>query len=312
MVDTLITGGSVIDGTGAPARRADIAITEGRVAAIGDLGDEVARSRIDATGLVVTPGFVDVHTHYDAQLMWDPAATPSPLHGVTTVLGGNCGFTIAPLTPQDAPYLREMMARVEGMPLDVLEAGASWDWRSFGDWLDRFEGNVAVNAGFLVGHSTLRRVVLGESGMRDPATPDQVRALAAALDEALAAGGLGFSSSMAPTHNDGSGMPVPSRGASESELLALCEITGRRPGTSLEFIPPLGAFSEEAMSLMSAMSRAADRPLNWNLLSVNAADPGGHTRQLAASDHAAAVRTLSCRLNIVATGGISACGSCSR
>lgn len=288
MVDVLITGGSIVDGTGAPARQADVAVSDGRIVAIGDLRDEVAGRRIDVVGLVVAPGFVDVHTHYDAQLMWDPAATPSPMHGVTTVIGGNCGFTIAPLEPEHVPYVREMMARVEGMPLEVLEAGTSWDWRSFGEWLDRFEGRLAVNAGFLVGHSTLRRLVLGDTGMREAASPEQVRALAAALDEALASGGLGFSSSLAPTHNDGEGKPVPSRSAEASELLALCGVTGRRPGTSLEFIPPLGAFDEQSMSLMSAMSRAADRPLNWNLLSVNAADPEGHTRQLAASDHAAA------------------------
>ncbi|MGH8976590.1 MAG: amidohydrolase family protein, partial [Acidimicrobiia bacterium] len=171
MLETLIRGGTVVDGTGAPARRADVGITGGRVVAVGDVTDEAARV-IDAGDLVVAPGFVDPHTHYDAQLFWDPAASPSNLHGVTSVIAGNCGFTLAPLDPDDADYLRRMMAKVEGMPLPALESGVPWQWRSFSEYLGALDGNVGINVGFLVGHCALRRNVMGTDATGCAATPD--------------------------------------------------------------------------------------------------------------------------------------------
>src|SRR6476469_8019682 len=160
MLDVVIRGGTLVDGTGAPSRRADVGIRDGRVVEIGKVGDEDAAETIDADGLVVAPGFVDPHTHYDAQLFWDGLATPSIWHGVTTVIGGNCGFTLAPLKERDADYTRRMMAQVEGMPLAALEDGLPWSWESFGEFLDALDGGVGVNAGFMVGHCALRRYVL--------------------------------------------------------------------------------------------------------------------------------------------------------
>ncbi len=225
-----------------------------------------ARRTVDAAGLVVSPGFVDIHTHYDVQALWDPAVTPSPLHGVTTVIGGNCGFSIAPLTPEHVDYVMRMMARVEGMALEALRAGPAWDWRSFGEWLDRFDGRLAVNAGFLAGHSTMRRVVMGDTATTDRATPEQIAGMVDLLHESLAAGALGFSSSLGEAHTDGDGNPVPSRAATPDEFLALAAAVRDHAGTTLEFIAAMGEIPPDRAELMADMSLAADRPLNWNLL----------------------------------------------
>jgi N-acyl-D-aspartate/D-glutamate deacylase len=284
MLDCVIRNGDVIDGSGAARRHADVGIQDGRIVSIGKV-DEDAAETIDADGRIVAPGFVDIHTHYDAQVFWDPAITPSSLHGVTTVVGGNCGFTIAPLEKSEADYLMRMLARVEGMPLESLEAGVPWDWQSFGEYLERVEGTTALNIGFLVGHSAIRRVVMGEDAVGKPAGPEQLEAMIGLLHESLSAGGLGFSSSQATTHNDGDGNPVPSRAADRDELVELAGAVREHPGTTLEFIPTVGAFDDEHMELMTAMSVAADRPLNWNVLAVTSRMPGTDSK-LAASDFA--------------------------
>jgi N-acyl-D-aspartate/D-glutamate deacylase len=286
MVDTLISGGFVVDGTGAPGALGDIGIRDGRFVPVDELGTNPRV--VDAAGLVAAPGFVDVHTHYDAQLAWDPSASPSPLHGVTTVLGGNCGFTLAPAGDDHAGYLMRMMARVEGMPLEALEAGLSWDWSTYEDWAGRLEGAIGVNAGFLIGHSSVRRVVMGDS-CHDEATDAQVEAMARIVADACAAGALGFSTSTAPTHNDADGVPVPSRGAHPDELVALAGAVRDVPGTTLECIlaGSLNGFTDEEKDLFVRLSLAGNRPINWNVLSVSTLNPDGYRSQLAASDYAA-------------------------
>ncbi|MFI5047665.1 MAG: amidohydrolase family protein [Acidimicrobiia bacterium] len=272
MLDHLIKGGTVVDGTGDEPYVADVGIRDGRIVEIGDVTDDAA-SVLDADGLLVTPGFIDPHTHYDAQLHWDGWATPSSQHGVTTVIAGNCGFTLAPLKAEDALYTQRMMARVEGMPIESLQQGPSWQWRTFGEFLDRLDGQVAVNAGFLVGHCALRRWVLGEDAVERASTEDEVAAIAALLDESLAAGGLGLSLSRSYTHTDGDGRPVPSRLASEDEALALCDVVGRFDGTSLEAITDgcIRGFDDDSAEFIAQLSARARRPLNWNLLPIASA-----------------------------------------
>jgi N-acyl-D-aspartate/D-glutamate deacylase len=286
VLDVLVTGGLVVDGTGTPGRPADVGIRDGRVVAVGKV-DEPASRTLDAAGLVVAPGFVDLHTHYDAQAFWDTTLSPSPLHGVTTVVGGNCGFTIAPLAPEDGEYLMKMLARVEGMPLESLEQGVPWDWRSTGDYLDRLESSLTPNIGFLVGHSALRRAVMHDDAVGKQATPEQLAAMCQLLGEGLQAGGLGFSSTWSRTHNDHEGNPVPSRHATREEMLALCDVVGEHPGTTLEFIPGTAPFTDDLVDVMAAMSRTANRPLNWNVLQVYSRNKEMVDHQLAASDYAA-------------------------
>ena len=286
MFDVVIRNGLVVDGTGSPGQTADVAIRDGRIVAIGEVSDK-GNHEIDAEGLVVAPGFVDVHTHFDAQVFWDTTLSPSPLHGVTTVISGNCGFTIAPLEPEHGDYMMRMLARVEGMPLASLQQGVPWNWRTFGEYLDAIDGSLMPNAGFLVGHSALRRTVMGERSVGEFASDDELQAMKELLAESIAAGGLGFSSSWAKTHNDAAGDAVPSRHASETELVELCSVLKDTSAVALEFIPTIERFDDEVYQLLTDMSVAADRPLNWNVIFANARQADVIQEKLRASDFAA-------------------------
>jgi len=290
MYDLLIQGGLMVDGTGAPRVTADVAVVDGRIAAIGDLAGSEATEVIDATGKVVCPGFVDPHTHYDAQLFWDPYATPSCQHGITSVVMGNCGFSIAPLgDDSDAEYLAAMLVRVEGMSPAALAEGVDWNWRSFGDFLGRFEGKLGVNVAGMVGHSALRRMVMKDDAVRREATAGELVQMQRILAQSLEAGGLGFSTSRSFTHSDGDGRPVPSRTAAVDEVVALCGVCAEYPGTTLEWVADgcMNGFTDDEVDLMTRMSLAARRPVNWNVLTIDAARPDDYRNQLAACDRVA-------------------------
>ena len=290
MLDVVIKGGDVVDGTGATRRRADVGIKGDRIVKIGAV-DEPAVRTIDATGKLVAPGFIDVHTHFDAQVFWDGALTPSPLHGVTTALAGNCGFTVAPLSddPADAEYLLRMLARVEGMPVETLRSGVPWNWTSTASYFDRIEaGGVGINLGFMIGHSAIRRIVMGADATKRESTPEELERMKTLLRAGLEAGGLGFSTSYARTHNDADGNMVPSRNAATSELIELARVTGEFEGTGLEIIPQVGPFDQWALDLMTDMSVAAQRPINWNVMVVTQANFDECQAKLAAGDLARA------------------------
>jgi N-acyl-D-aspartate/D-glutamate deacylase len=287
VLDLLLEGGTVVDGTGAEGFLGDVGVRDGRIVAVGTV-DEPARRTLNATGRVVAPGFVDPHTHYDAQILWDGGVSPSPLHGVTTIVGGNCGFTIAPVSPSTTDYIMRMLARVEGMPVATLEAALNFRWSTFGQWLDVLEGAIAVNAGFLVGHSTMRRLVMGESAVGTVATEEQVAEMMALAHQSMDAGALGFSTSRAGSHRDHRGDPVPSRHASIEETLALASTVRDHAGTIMEIVPTAEFyFTDDDIALMTDMSLAGRRSVNWNLLGVL----GGEEKirnKMASADHAQA------------------------
>jgi N-acyl-D-aspartate/D-glutamate deacylase len=290
VLDLLILGGTVVDGSGAPASTGDVGIVDGRIVEVGQVSGP-AKETVEGDGLVVAPGFIDLHSHYDAQLFWDPTLSPSPLHGVTTAVSGNCGLTLAPAAPDDREFLTRLLARVEAIPVEALLASVRYEWESFAELLDVIEAKpLALNLGFMVGHSAIRRSVMGPAASTDKASPAQVEAMRALLGAALAAGGFGFSTANVATQVDGDGRPTPPNLADPSEFIALAAECGLHPGTSIEFIPGsfLTGFSDDDVDLMAEMSAAANRHLNWNTPLINRGAPDLYQRQLRATDVAKA------------------------
>ncbi len=216
----VIKGGTVIDGTGEPGRRADVLIADGRVVEVGE--DLQGDRTLDATGCVVAPGFIDIHTHYDAQVFWDPALTPSCFHGVTTVVGGNCGFSIAPIRPGDAELMASTMEKVEDMNPATLLEGVPWDFETFPEYLESVERHGTVlNYGAYIGHTALRLYAMGDEAVGRPANADELERMGEIIREAMEAGAVGFATSFAATHLGADGSPIPSRWADRAELEAL-------------------------------------------------------------------------------------------
>ncbi len=279
--DLLIRGGRVVDGTGMRAFRADIAVRDGRIGRIGRV-NERARRVIDADGLVVTPGFIDVHTHYDVQLDWDPLATPSSWHGVTTVLAGNCGFTLAPAKAEDVAWLAGMLSRVEGMSQAALREGLRFEGGSFGDYWRRFDGRLGVNVGSYVGHCAVRRHAMGEDASEREATEQEIEVMQSLVRQAMREGAIGFSSSQLALHVAEDGREVPSNHASAEELLALCSVLAEFGRGAIEFIPRSFAegYDEADRELILEMYRVSGRPIELNLLVPNPDHPMGWRRTL--------------------------------
>ncbi|MSQ25877.1 MAG: D-aminoacylase, partial [Dehalococcoidia bacterium] len=289
--DLIIKNGTVVDGTGLPSCRTDVGVKDGRVVARGNLGKDAAKV-IDAEGKIVAPGFVDIHTHYDAQILWDPLMTCSPWHGATTVVMGNCGFTLAPCRPQDRDFVARMFARVEGMNLRALEIGVDWKWQSFGEYLDRISGiPLGINAATMVGHSALRRYVMGEDAGKREANADEVQEMKALVREAMQVGAFGFTTSLSPTHYDWDGSPVPSRKASHAEVIELSSALSEFHVGGLEIISETAvrgpdAFSQSDQDLLIKMSLVSGRPVNFNELSHSWDRPTVWKQQIAFMERA--------------------------
>ena len=227
--DLVIRGGTVVDGTGAAPMRADVAIDDERITAIGALDDR-GRREIDADGAYITPGFVDVHTHLDAQVAWDPDATSSCWHGVTSVVLGNCGVAFAPVRKGEERWLAELMESVEDIPAESILTGLQWNWETYGDNLRAIDAFAkGVNVGGMIGHCSLRHYAMGERGLDEaPASDDDIAVMCDLVDEAIASGALGFSTSRTLLHRVPDGRPVPGTWADERELLAIADVLGKR------------------------------------------------------------------------------------
>ena len=267
-LDLLVRCGTVVDGSGLPAYTADVGVLDGRVVAVGRLHSASAARVIDADGCVVAPGFVDIHTHYDAQLHFEPTASPSSWHGVTTVITGNCGFTLFPARAGDVAWLCEMLSRVEGMSAETLAAGVGFAGGGFEEFAAGLEGRLGVNAGLQVGHCALRRHVMRDNAGKRAARPEEIEAMCALLAAALDAGAVGFTSSQLDMHVDQHGDPVPSNLASRDELVALASVLADRPHGVIEFISRtnLEGHDDADRELMLAMCAASGKPMNVNPL----------------------------------------------
>ena len=280
--DTIIRNGLVVDGTGAPGRRADVGIIGDRVGEIVDLDDGgldgTGRRELDADGRLVTPGFVDIHTHLDAQLTWDPMGTPSCWHGVTSVVMGNCGVTFAPCRPDDRAVLAEMMESVEDIPSDAILDGLAWDWETYGEYYDSIDRLAkGPNTGGLVGHSALRTYVMGERSLDDAtASGDDIAAMSRLVDEAMAAGALGVSTSRTLMHRVPDGRPIPGTFAAADELLAFAEVLREHGAGLVEGAMRLGERdnadlddTRAEVALMGELSRRSGRPVSFGLTQSN-------------------------------------------
>lgn len=256
--DLIIRNGTVVDGTGAPARRADVAIDGERITAIGDLTDASATREIDATGLVVSPGFVDLHTHLDAQVAWDPLMTSSSWHGVTTVLIGNCGVTFAPVAPDDRQFLAEMMESVEDVPRDAILGGMPWDWQSYPEYLDSVQRmRPALNIVGMVGHCAVRYNVMGERSLGDePATPDELARMSDVVAESIAGGAVGFSTSRILLHTIPDGRYVPGTLAPLDEYLAVADGMNAGGGGLFQAVNDFANKPADELVLLREMARA--------------------------------------------------------
>jgi N-acyl-D-aspartate/D-glutamate deacylase len=279
--DLVIRGARVIDGTGLPAFVADVGIRGERIGRIGRIREQGKRE-IEGRELVLAPGFIDVHTHYDVQLDWDPTASPASWHGVTTVLVGNCGFTLAPARPEDVDWLAGMLSRVEGMSREALNVGLRFSGGGFGDYCQRFEGKLGVNVGSYVGHSAVRRYVMGDEASERAATAEEIEAMQALVRQAMQEGAIGFSTSQVDLHVGEDGREVPSNHATADEIVALCSVLADFDYGAVEIISRsfTAGYDAADRELILRMHEASGKPIELGPITPNADTPDGWSKTL--------------------------------
>ena len=290
-LDLLIKNGTVVDGSGAPRYRGDVGVRDGRIVEVGRVGS-VAERTVDADGLIVAPGFVDGHTHMDAQVAWDPIGSCSCWHGVTTVIMGNCGFALAPCKPEEREWFARCLTAVEDIPTESMMSGIDWTWETFPEYLAHVERMPkAINYGAYIGHSALRMYVMGKRALDQTATPDDLRRMEAAVEEAIRAGAMGFSSSRSTTHVTPDNTPVPSRIADWTEVDRLVGVMGRLGSGIFQVGPDIsgGAAQRAFLARLKRVALESGRPVMFGTIaSRQGEDPNPWTYQLDYLDECAA------------------------
>jgi N-acyl-D-aspartate/D-glutamate deacylase len=299
MLDLVIRGGTLIDGTGAPRRTADVGIDGGKVVAVGKV-DERAEHVVDADGALVTPGFVDIHTHYDGQATWDPRLQPSSGHGVTTIVMGNCGVGFAPVRDGDQAQLIELMEGVEDIPGAALHEGLPWDWSSIGEYLDALERRPHdIDFATQVCHGPIRLFVMGQRGAdREPATAEEIAAMGRITAEGVRAGALGFTTSRTLNHRTSRGEPTPTLTAARDELVGIAHALGEAGAGVLQVVSDFPDFDDEIGTLLEMM-RVSGRPLS---VSLSQSAPGHGYRRILDTLTAANQEGLRMRAQVAARG----------
>ena len=270
--DLVIRNGRIVDGSGMPAFTGDVAVKDGKIAGIGKFTDAADRV-IDADGLAVSPGFIDNHTHYDAQVLWDPMFTSSCWHGVTSIVMGNCGLALAPARRNEGDALLRMLSRIEAIPIEALRSGVDFSWESIGDYLGRIGRKLGLNVGSLIGHNAVRQYVMGNGASDRAATPDEIEKMREIVRQGMRAGALGFTTDKNPNHLNDAGRPIPSVAAPEEEFLSICEVLGELGAGVIQTSAGGGKHVPANYEMSKKAAQRSGRPVVWLTISHRWSQP---------------------------------------